>query len=324
MSYSLKLDEPVAKGVRRVLLSQIEAAERRLGRDDTAPEDIHEARKSFKRIRAVLRLVRSGIGEAAFARENAAFRDIAAKLAGARDRYVLLQTIKLLEVDSGAELGAALAKLTAALGSLEMNGASVDAANGGDGAREALVRARKRISKLRLESDGFDVIRHGIYQTQQQARRAMSAAQASGHDEDFHAWRKRVQQHWRHMKLLAAAWPEYFELRAAAARRLSQVLGDEHDLSVLAGFARDQVGKGLSAKEARVIVAACQERKIALRHEAVTIGARLLADKPRSLARHVEALWEAARRDELSTVSKEPRPNRSKPRGYAGASPKGR
>ncbi len=61
--------------------------------------------------------------------------------------------------------------------------------------------------------------------------------EAGATDEDFHALRKSVQQHWRHMQLLSRAWPEALSARADEAKALSQLLGEDHDLYVLRSFA---------------------------------------------------------------------------------------
>ena len=55
----------------------------------------------LKRLRALLRLVRPAMGEAAFEQENAQLRDIGLSLSGERDRHVLLETVNKLEGSAG-------------------------------------------------------------------------------------------------------------------------------------------------------------------------------------------------------------------------------
>jgi len=57
---------------------------------------VHEARKSFKRLRTTVRLARDELGDEVYRRENAAFRDAGRRLAGARDSQVLLETLAAL------------------------------------------------------------------------------------------------------------------------------------------------------------------------------------------------------------------------------------
>jgi hypothetical protein len=59
-------------------------------------EGVHNARKGFKRIRAALRLVRDEIGEDIYKRENICFWDCSRLLAGARDSFVMVETLDAL------------------------------------------------------------------------------------------------------------------------------------------------------------------------------------------------------------------------------------
>src|SRR5512138_742089 len=89
MAYRLKLKEPLLKGVRRIAGEQLGNAAARLKSDSDIETCIHEARKSLKRTRALLRLVRPGLGDARFREANARLRDIARGLSAARDRDVV-------------------------------------------------------------------------------------------------------------------------------------------------------------------------------------------------------------------------------------------
>src|SRR5262249_59732979 len=79
MSFQLRPGEPLRKTTRRIVRKQIDAALEELTGANKGPRDeaVHEARKSLKRVRAVLRLVRPVIGEKAYRRENTCFRDAA-------------------------------------------------------------------------------------------------------------------------------------------------------------------------------------------------------------------------------------------------------
>jgi CHAD domain-containing protein len=300
MSFRLKPHEPVAKGIRRVLLSQIDGADKRLGdKPSVGPEAIHEARKCFKRIRSTLRLIRSGIGEEVFERENMAFREIAGLLAGARDRHVLLETVTALEAaEDVPDIAAAVAQIKRSLlaepGETTGRGEQAPLLAQLTAAREGLACARKRIRKLQLAPDSFAVLAEGLRRTQRDTLRTMKAAWALETDEAFHDWRKNVQRHWRHMKLLAPVWPELLEARAATARELSQCLGEDHDLSMLIAFGECRAKSGLTARQANVLTAACRREQAKARTQARMLGARLAAEKPGSLSRHIARLWEVA------------------------------
>lgn len=304
MAYRFKLDQSCEKNTRRIVLSQIAVAEKCLAGNGERAVAIHESRKCFKRVRALLRLVRAGIGEAVYARENAAFRDIADLLASSRDRHVLLQTIASIEAEGDAEVAGRCATMRAAL-AFEPDGPSSD----GEGerfeqARAGLAAARKRIGRIKLAGAGFSPIEEGLRRTYKKGAEEMAIALSGEDDEPYHEWRKAAQQHWRQMRLLAPAWPEYFELRANAARQISQLLGEDHDLSVFLAFARDRKRSGLGGHEADRVAAVVKARQRALRTKAAAHGRSLFAGKPKSFAGHIAGVWAAAERAAAAAKAK--------------------
>ncbi len=101
MAFELQSDESVEAGIRRIVDEQLESALEELRGTDPRKADaaVHAARKRFKRIRAVVRLVRKGLGSEVFERENASFRDAGGTLAEARDAAVLIQTLDTLKMN---------------------------------------------------------------------------------------------------------------------------------------------------------------------------------------------------------------------------------
>jgi CHAD domain-containing protein len=93
--------ESPTEALRRALLAQLDGAIALLERypretRGRQAQTVHELRKTVKRVRALLGLLRGELGEERFARENAALRDCARRLAGARDAEVLVETFDAL------------------------------------------------------------------------------------------------------------------------------------------------------------------------------------------------------------------------------------
>jgi len=94
ISYRLEPHEPLATGLKRIVHEQIDRALEQLaeapeGRD----EGVHDARKRFKKIRAVLRLVRDEIGQEVYQPENVFYRDAGRRLSDVRDSFVMIETL---------------------------------------------------------------------------------------------------------------------------------------------------------------------------------------------------------------------------------------
>src|SRR5436190_20379458 len=98
MSFELKPDESLGKGLRRIVRGQLENGLEELtgARPEPRDEALHEARKCFKKVRAMLRLVRPKIGTKMYRGENLCIRDAARPLTEVRDAKILIETLDSL------------------------------------------------------------------------------------------------------------------------------------------------------------------------------------------------------------------------------------
>lgn len=298
MAFRFRLDEPIQKGFRRIGAEQIERALGQLAARQDPAAEIHEARKCLKRVRALLRLGREGLGADVFETENRRFGDIAGRLAPARDDHVLSETLLKLEAGDGdlARRGV-LRRLRVAV----LAGRDETAVAGADPAvlvdvQGELSDAMERFRRLSLKPATTATLIAGLERSYRRGRNAIERAYETGDDEAFHRWRKGVQAHWRHMALLTRLWPQTMEARVAAARDLSQILGDDHDLSLLIGRIEAFRDGPLSPDEAGAVLALVRERQEGLRRLARPRGEILFAASPKAHGRWVSALWDAAER----------------------------
>ena len=77
MSYTLREDEALGDGIRRICCEQIEgalAASTKETNDRDSP--VHETRRHLKKARAALRLVSGEVGRDLFQRENRRLRNV--------------------------------------------------------------------------------------------------------------------------------------------------------------------------------------------------------------------------------------------------------
>jgi CHAD domain-containing protein len=290
MAFRFRLGEPFDEGCRRIAVEQIERAQILLhGKRDHAVA-VHETRKSLKRLRALLRLVRPALGEDVFKSETGQLREIGLSLSGARDRHVLLETVNKLEASARFGRRNLVETLRETIAAANGEGAPLTMKQ----ADARLAEAKKRLHGLHLVGDGFEVVGPGLERSYRRARRAFAEAYGEPTDEAFHEWRKGAQAHWRQMTLLSRAWPDYLGARAAEARILSQILGDDHDLAMLVTFVHSDAAAGLRGEQAALIERAARQRQTELRASAKPRGERLFAASPRRLQRSVGIYWDAA------------------------------
>jgi CHAD domain-containing protein len=296
MTYRFKVKEPIAKGVKRIALEQIEIASEKLANPADMDTAIHDARRCLKRLRALMQLLRPLLEEAVYRREAERLAGIGRLFSGARDLHVMRQTVANLERQFGPLAGGAPQRLKTLLANPTPASANTDHA---DGRRQALARLKQ--CKTFFAGGGvagvtFDHVAQGLEHSYSKARRAFRKAYREGEDDVFHAWRKAVQQHWRHMLLVSGAWPEALSARAHAAKDLSQVLGEDHDLSVLLSFVSTHASPAVTADDRAALAALARSAQALLRTKAKPRGARLFAEPAADLTERVWQYWSSAER----------------------------
>ena len=300
MAYRLKLKAHLALEVRRIALEQIEIARTALGRHDDRAAAVHDARRSLKRLRAMLRLVRPALGETWFKQSNRQLAELGQRLSRSRDLDVMVVTVSKLENGAGSLPKGVADRLRRCVAHSRSEANNAVASGSNRSVTTSLRSAEKLFAAERLRRTDLQLIAQGLQQSYRKARRAFQDAYASETDEAFHNWRKATQAHWRHMQLLARSWPESIGARAAEAKELSRLLGEDHDLSVLLGFAQATGSADLSAEDMAALTAACLSCQRQIRDIAKPHGERLYADRPRQLTKRIVRYWQAA--EELTSL----------------------
>lgn len=298
MAFRFELDETVQDGAQRIVSEQVDSLERLLGNPEELglEESVHEARRRCKKLRALARLLRPSIGRS-YGRVNGSLRDAARELSRARDAQVAVGTLESLTADLPSGIDAeAVEPVRCAL--LERERRESDALAHDD---EAFGRARNLVGKAaaaaalwRLD-DGFGSIAGGLERTYGRVVSGWHAASTDPTAAAFHEWRKRVKYHRYHVELLRPVDPRAAEVERDGLHRLSDLLGEEHDLSVLLGTVGSRPAGFGGQRAVRVAMLLGDARRSRLRHEAVVLGARLTTEDPEALTRRWEARWTTAR-----------------------------
>jgi CHAD domain-containing protein len=304
MAYRFARDDTsVGHALRRIASEQIDWAIGTIDAGATGAGDpVHEVRKSCKKIRGLLRLVRPGF--APYADENAAFRDIARAVSALRDATVLTDSYDAImaaygdQVDRRA-LGVIRRRLTLMR---KERTAQHDAAALLAQCRDRLVDAGERVRAWRLDDDGFTAIAGGLRKTYRRARKAMRETRKTPAPDHFHDWRKRCKYHWYHARLLQPIWPGPMKAHIACAHELGEVLGEHHDLMVFLDALAAQASKFDDAARIEVMAGLVRSRQAVLAARAFALGARLLAEPSSALASSWGVRYTAWRGQEQATV----------------------
>lgn len=247
-------------------------------------DQTHTARKSIKRVRALLRLLRQGMRKARYKADNVALGDAARGLSAARDAAVAITTFDQLVTKPDTLLAAVRLDLVARSGDA---GATPDEATL-HAAADALETLRPQLAED-LGELSWAVLAAGLEASYAGGRAAMRSAYAEPHDEAFHLWRKRAKDLWYQAQVLEGCCTPQLRALAEMLAELGDLLGEDHDLAVLAAAAAASpaLGERLDARHGE------------LRDAAWQLGRRIYAERPRAFLRRMKVYWEVWREGAL-------------------------
>jgi CHAD domain-containing protein len=300
MPFRIDPNKPFDDEIRRAGLELIEEAITSL-RDQPSGrhEAVHDARKRFKRLRALYRLVARAAPD--FSKEeNARFRDIARSLAFAREATALVETVEYLETFAASTTqGKALRSIATVL--RKRRDHAIEHEAGLDEAIAAAIagceEARKKLKAVSLPDELKDVtrlVKTGWAKQRKRARKALADCHEQADVEHFHELRKAGQAYWMHLGLLRRLWPSAMRAKRADTKRLVDILGHEHDLSVLAAFADREPERFGNGERLALLLDAIIQRQQALRGDGLELANEVFSESARTESRIVGLLWRRA------------------------------
>jgi len=294
--YHLKPGEPVPAEITRIVREEIDAAAGQLSGQGEANRDeaIHEARKNVKKIRGVLRLVQPELGEV-YRAENVRFRDIGRKLSHYRDAGAMLEAFDALLEAHRDELGRR--KFPSIRRGLMRRKQEAEQEGNLDVVLRQIAatlrRSAQRDGEWPLKQDGFQAIEPGLLATFRRGRKTLKLANRHPSAENFHEWRKRVKEHWYHVRLLEEFWSGSTEAYEKKLKELETALGEDHNLVLLQEKIEAEPAFYGRPPEVALFMKLMEKYHKKMRAQALHLGKSLYDDKPSRFTRHLRRLWES-------------------------------
>jgi CHAD domain-containing protein len=277
-NYRLEPDEPVSSEILRCAAAQLDRAVTELtDRVEDDPEKaVHAARKAIKKERTLLRLTRGSIGDRRRRQRyvgqlpEQTFQAVRAPLEHRRDA-------QREELGSSDLTARAAAELSA---------------------------VRARIDDWELTESGWSALETGLRRSYRDGYTAFHRARDHRSGADWHQWRKRVKDLWYEERLLSGVAGPACAGQAKDAHRLADLLGDDHDLVVLREALTGEASH--TAADLDAVLALLDHRQQELRRQALQLGARVYAEKPKLFLRRMRAMWRAGRGHEAVAADQRP------------------
>ena len=204
MAFELRPGKSTGKDLRRLARKELGRAGDELGVAGTpGAEAIHGARKSVKKVRAILELIETDKGDG-LAGSAKRLRAVNRTLSGFRDAEAMIETLDKLHL-AHPELCSARAYATVRRQLTARKQAMGRAATRGGALRDAASELRtlaKRAKHWQTAHNGFAALAPGIDKSHRRARKALARARETQAAPDFHEWRKAVKSLWYALRLV--------------------------------------------------------------------------------------------------------------------------
>jgi CHAD domain-containing protein len=295
MAFRFQRRESVLEGCLRIVNEQVATITGILRvecAEGPSAADIHRARTCLKRLRALLRLVRGEIARAVFTAAEGTFRDMGKRLAPARSTAVLVSTLDRITAEYDLIGEDEIERLRAVLVAAAQRARCTTLTT-----EKRLALAEKldetvaRLERVRFTNSGWEALREGVRRTYRQGRKASEELRDAPETSGLHAWRRRVKELWYDLSLLSRLPVRDLPETTEQARLLSELLGEDHDLAMLAAeLSRHPTRFGKDGPPESLHRAIASGRKRLLR-QIFRLSRRLYASKPNAILTELQDGW---------------------------------
>ena len=153
---------------------------------------------------------------------------------------------------------------------------------------EQIEAGASRISTWELKHDSWKLIEPGLDRGYREGRAALGRVRRTAAPRASTSFANGPRTSGTSCGCWPAAWPGLLGESAEQTHRLAELLGDHHDLAVLAADLDARVGV---VAERDAIGALIERRQDELLDQALGLGERIYAEKPKQFRRRLRAYW---------------------------------
>jgi CHAD domain-containing protein len=229
MSYKINLSKNIEEEVKNVIDSQLVKILHVISNEKISEDKkIHKIRKILKKIRALLKLIKYDLKDKdIYTAQNEYYKNAGKVFSQARDNTVLVKTFdKIIEkFDLDRD------KYTNPIQYLE----NTDNQENFTMLRKEIKQIRKTLWIYQLKKKKKP-LKKGLKKIYKKLQKRKKRAYKTHSDTDFHEWRKAVKNYMYQLKLLKKNLPKKAKKTIKKIKELADILGFDHDISVLKGF----------------------------------------------------------------------------------------
>jgi CHAD domain-containing protein len=298
MAFRLDHDSSITRQVRRLARREMDAALEALAGDPPTDEDVFEARKSLKKVRALLRLLRKPLGKD-YQRFDDRLQAAAHALSRLRDADVTVDTLGRLHALYPTVVTPSVWRRVSRGLRVRRRRTRRHTAPYVARARGALERTRRAVPQQLAQVARFRATRAGVVRGYRESRKAMTGLVLDSAAPDFHEWRKRVKRHGYHVRLFEGL-DAGARRRRETLKRLEKLLGEEHDVAVLEHLLLQRPDRYGDAPTTALVLGGIAKAHASLRRRALALGHRTFAQAPGDFDDTIKHWWRNAQKRRTS------------------------
>jgi CHAD domain-containing protein len=295
-----KADRPLKRSVRKIAQRLIDDCLEKLA--VTAPserdEAIHDARKSLKKLRSLLRLIRPALSKSDYKQQNERFRDAGLPLTQARDLKILIESFDgvVKECVPEGDPPPSLVELrTTVLAELFREHEQLQSDGELDSIASHLKEARDDVRKWSRVPDRWRTLSRGLKATYMRVLEARDAVENDSTVEKCHEWRKQVRYLRYGLGLVRFLNPDRLKALVEEIDRVNKLLGSSRDLTLLKKRLSEEVAVSSDGALNERLNAVIDRRRDEVTTEACRLAGELFAADPEEFVSGLKADWKAIR-----------------------------
>ncbi len=292
--YEINMELPLEEGIRGVILGCISYMQDQITNRQEIQGPVHETRRSIKRIRAILRMIRDETGYSNYHRENVFYRDLSRRMSPLRDHHVLLRTLqdfghKSPETFSEKETSVIIQVLEHRIREEEER--FMDLHGGFDRMLEDIEEAGTRVEEYCRLRDGFVSVRKGIRRIYGRGSRDLGLIRDTSSETNFHEYRKNTKYLHHQMELVSPVFPKLIKAYGRTIDKHAELLGDARDYGRLESFILEGGGWMKPNAARRRMAHELGSRKQELMEIIYVQAGRIYAEKPSDFITRLGTYW---------------------------------
>ncbi|MBW6478285.1 MAG: CHAD domain-containing protein [Bacteroidales bacterium] len=293
----IQLQSSLENNVKSILLHYNNAAIDFLSKNLKNPENIHQTRLCFKRIRSFLRLSRTAFADGIFQELNIYYRDQGRLLSSNRDITAIIDIGQDMLIRGRSDSVKLFLKryIQAQKRNRKQTSRNPDLQRNTQTMIDSLRETANKISSLEISGETHKCLAFGAKKVYKKGFHLLETVRKTREDHLLHEWRKQVKYLWYHYVFLNSFWPGIMGAHARQTQQLSQWLGKYHDYVILENDLLQSGSYRNNKNQPKTISRNIKRSKEKLAQHSIKLGQKIYLLSPASFEFFMEALLKLER-----------------------------